>query len=392
MKKSYLLVALGSLLVLASCEPGTSSTGGVGTSIGPVEGETIDAAAAATALGTALEEIDLSGVKATVNLDGKANMQQEMVALSSSNGETTFTLYGDITTNNSFKNLTVNAELGGLAAECTTADLYGSATLTGGYQATLDSVYRDGDGKVYTEEELKALNISLPPVDEINLPSLNEEVHIYGDKLYFDLSKGLSDFINNVIAATSGTTTSQAPALDLTKFMSPVFGELPIDLTTVSTTIAQISSELNTYLPMVSMIGTASYTKGADDIYSIHVDVSEAQVKNLMVELIVTSSSTGQETEEELAAMKQMISSIIAPISLGAWKIDLNYKNDGSYFALALTDIVVDGGINIPESMSMDFDIDLDLNVVIETGVTVDDSWEPTGDYLDLSGSTVPEA
>ena len=374
MKKSYLLVALGSLLVLASCEPGTSSTGGVGTSIGPVEGETIDAAAAATALGTALEEIDLSGVKATVNLDGKANMQQEMVALSSSNGETTFTLYGDITTNNSFKNLTVNAELGGLAAECTTADLYGSATLTGGYQATLDSVYRDGDGKVYTEEELKALNISLPPVDEINLPSLNEEVHIYGDKLYFDLSKGLSDFINNVIA------------------VSPVFGELPIDLTTVSTTIAQISSELNTYLPMVSMIGTASYTKGADDIYSIHVDVSEAQVKNLMVELIVTSLSTGQETAEELAAMTQMISSIIAPISLGAWKIDLNYKNDGSYFALALTDIVVDGGINIPDTVSMDFDIDLDLNVVIETGVTVDDSWEPTGDYLDLSGSTVPEA
>lgn len=389
MKKSYLLVALGSLLVLASCEPGTSSTGGVGTSIGPVEGETIDAAAAATALGTALEGIDLSGVKAAVNLDGKANVQQEMVAYSTSNG---FTLYGDVTANNSFKNLTVNAELGGLAAECTTADLYGSATLTGGYQGTLDYVYSDDDGKVYTEEELKALNISLPPFDEVNLPSLNEEIHIYGDKLYFDLSEGLSDFINNVNAAISGTTTSQAPALDLTKFMTPVFGELPIDLTTVSTTIAQISSELNTYLPMVSMIGTASYTKGADGIYSIHVDVSEAQVKNLMVSLIVANLSTGQETEEEVAAMTQMISSIIAPISLGAWKIDLNYKNDGSYFALALTDIVVDGGINIPETVSMDFDIDLDLNVVIETGVTVDDSWEPTGDYLDLSGSTVPEA
>lgn len=388
MKKSYLLVALGSLLVLASCESGTSSTGGVGTSIGPVEGETIDAAVAAAALGTALEEIDLSGVKATVNLDGKANMQQEMVAYSTS----TFTLYGDATVNNSFKNLTVNAELGGLAAECTTADLYGSATLTGGYQATLDYVYSDGDGKVYTEEELKALNISLPPFDEVNLPSLNEEVHIYGDKLYFDLSKGLSDFISNVVAAINGTTTSQAPALDLTKFMTPVFGEIPLDLTTVSTTIAQISSELNTYLPMVSMIGTASYTKGADDIYSIHVDVSEAQVKNLMVSLIVANLTTGQETEEELAAMKQTISSVIAPISLGAWKIDLNYKNDGSYFALALTDIVVDGGINIPETVSMDFDIDLDLNVVIETGVTVDDSWEPTGDYLDLSGSTVPEA
>ncbi len=388
MKKSYLLVALGSLLVLASCESGTSSTGGVGTSIGPVEGEKIDAAVAAAALGTALEGIDLSGVKATVNLDGKANVQQEMVAYSTS----TFTLYGDVTANNSFKNLTVNAELGGLAAECTTADLYGSATLTGGYQVTLDSVYSDADGKVYTEEELKALNISLPPFDEVNLPSLNEEVHIYGDKLYFDLSKGLSDFINNVNAAISGTTTSQAPALDLTKFMTPVFGEIPLDLTAVSTTIAQISSELNTYLPLVSMIGTASYTKGADDIYGIHVDVSETQVKNLMVSLIVANLTTGQETEEELAAMTQMISSLIAPISLGAWKIDLNYKNDGSYFALALTDIVVDGGINIPETVSMDFDIDLDLNVVIETGVTVDDSWEPTGDYLDLSGSAVPEA
>ncbi len=388
MKKSYLLVALGSLLVLASCEPGTSSTGGVGTSIGPVEGETIDAAVAAAALGTALEGIDLSGVKATVNLDGKANVQQEMVAYSTS----TFTLYGDVTANNSFKNLTVNAELGGLAAECTTADLYGSATLTGGYQGTLDYVYSDDDGKVYTEEELKALNISLPPFDEVNLPSLNEEVHIYGDKLYFDLSKGLSDFINSVNAAISGTTTSQAPALDLTKFMTPVFGEIPIDLTTVSTTIAQISSELNTYLPMISVIGTASYTKGADDIYGIHVDVSEAQVKNLMVSLIVANVTTGQETEEELAAMTQMISSLIAPISLGAWKIDLNYKNDGSYFALALTDIVVDGGIDIPETVSMDFDIDLDLSVVIETGVTVDDSWEPTGDYLDLSGSAVPEA
>lgn len=388
MKKSYLLVALGSLLVLASCESGTSSTGGVGTSIGPVEGETIDAAVAAAALGTALEGIDLSGVKATVNLDGKANVQQEMVAYSTS----TFTLYGDVTANNSFKNLTVNAELGGLAAECTTADLYGSATLTGGYQGTLDYVYSDGDGKVYTEEELKALNISLPPFDEVNLPSLNEEVHIYGDKLYFDLSEGLSDFINNVNAAISGTTTSQAPALDLTKFMTPVFGEVPLDLTTVSTTIAEISSQLNTYLPMISIIGTASYTKGADDIYGIHVDVSEAQVKNLMVSLIVANVTTGQETEEELAAMTQLISSLIAPISLGAWKIDLNYKNDGSYFALALTDIVVDGGIDIPDTVSMDFDIDLDLNVVIETGVTVDDSWEPTGDYLDLSGSTVPEA
>lgn len=376
MKKTCLLVALGSLLVLASC--GGNGTTSADSTIGPV-GSEITQTDIANALAKAMVKADPAGLKVAAGIDGKMNIDVVMPdALSQDDPETGEKIpMGDfdIRVHAGFDGLSLKAELGGLKNGNKTSQLVGSAALQGGLSLDIGNYAVLADG---SEMDLASLGMAFIPTIKEDL-TLNEQIHILNDKLYIDLTSGIDGIIKTIFTFTE--TPLPEGVTSFTKLVTTPFGDTALEVG--FPTEEEALEQVNSVLPMLAAIGDTTYS-GANGAYNVHIDVNDATLKTLLASLIASNQVGPDATKEEIQAATLAAQAMLAGITMDGWTLDFNFHDDGKYFAVSAEDIKVNGNITIGEGLELRLDVLLDVTATMETGAEVTSTWTPGEGYTEI--------
>lgn len=381
MKKPLFLLAASSLLALAACAQPTASTTSseaeestsaeVSSSEIVADEETVQTRAV-KAFETALSNLDVSGLGLDLTLSGKIGFEIVNPYFDSESPDP----YGyqkAITKIDFGEAVTVNAELGGLD-ETGSSSYYGKAKIQGQLDAELAGETYDAEGnKLATGSFEQPYNLSL-----------DEDLHLCNDALYLDLSEATAMTLLQMMGAGSPTDTV------MTHFVTPSFGYAE-NLGINELIAANLSSVVETLTGLASLNQLVTIVEG-DGFYEWTANIPGELLLGLFIETSTQVAASEGATAEELEAIRQVYEKALEGTEIGTLGLQLDYSEDG-YFELTLNPWTVDILFNSGNYAMTDTHVffeDFALNLIVRTGIEVDDSWKPAEDtnYVPLFGES----
>lgn len=381
MKKHLFLLAASSLLALAACAQPTASTTSseaeestsaeVSSSEIVTDEETVQTRAV-KAFETALSNLDVSGLGLDLTLSGKIGLEIVNPYFDSESPDP----YGyqkAITKIDFGEAVTVNAELGGLD-ETGSSSYYGKAKIQGQLDAELA-------GETYDAEGNKLATGSFEQPYDL---SLDEDLHLYNDALYLDLSEATAMTLLQMMGAGSPTDTA------MTHFVTPSFGYAE-NLGINELIAANLSSIVETLTGLASLNQLVTIVED-DGFYEWTANIPGEFLLSLFIETSTQVAASEGATAEELEAIRQVYEKALEGTEIGTLGLQLDYSEDG-YFELTLNPWTVDILFNSGNYAMTDTHVffeDFALNLIVRTGIEVDDSWKPAEDsnYVPLFGES----
>ncbi len=381
MKKPLFLLAASSLLALAACAQPTASTTSseaeestsaeVSSSEIVTDEETVQTRAV-KAFETALSNLDVSGLGLDLTLSGKIGFEIVNPYFDSESPDP----YGyqkAITKIDFGDAVTVNAELGGLD-ETGSSSYYGKAKIQGQLDAELAGETYDAEGNKLTTGSFE---------QPYNL-SLDEDLHLYNDALYLDLSETTAMTLLQMMGTGSSADTT------MTHFVTPSFGYTE-NLGINELIAANLSSVVDTLTGLASLNQLVTIVED-DGFYEWTANIPGELLLALFIETSVQLAASEGATAEELEAIRQVYEKALEGTEIGPLGLQLDYNEEG-YFELTLNpwtvDILFNSGNYAMTDAHVNFE-DFALNLIVRTGIEVDDSWKPAEDsnYVPLFGET----
>lgn len=381
MKKPLFLLAASSLLALAACAQPTASTTSseaeestsaeVSSSEIVTDEETVQTRAV-KAFETALSNLDVSGLGLDLTLSGKIGFEIVNPYFDSESPDP----YGyqkAITKIDFGDAVTVNAELGGLD-ETGSSSYYGKAKIQGQLDAELAGETYDAEGNKLTTGSFE---------QPYNL-SLDEDLHLYNDALYLDLSETTAMTLLQMMGTGSSADTT------ITHFVTPSFGYTE-NLGINELIAANLSSVVDTLTGLASLNQLVTIVED-DGFYEWTANIPGELLLALFIETSVQLAASEGATAEELEAIRQVYEKALEGTEIGPLGLQLDYNEEG-YFELTLNpwtvDILFNSGNYAMTDAHVNFE-DFALNLIVRTGIEVDDSWKPAEDsnYVPLFGET----
>ena len=381
MKKPLFLIAASSLLALAACaQPTVSTTSSeaeestsaeVSSSEIVTNEETVQTRAV-KAFETALSNLDVSGLGLDLTLSGKIGFEIVNPYFDSESPDP----YGyqkAITKINFGEAVTVNAELGGLD-ETGSSSYYGKAKIQGQLDAELAGETYDAEGnKLSTGSFEQPYNLSL-----------DEDLHLYNDALYLDLSETTAMTLLQMIGAGSSVE------MTATHFVTPSFGYTE-NLGINELIAANLSSIVETLTGLASLNQLVTIVED-DGFYEWTANIPGELLLGLFIETSTQVAASEGATAEELEAIRQAYEKALEGTEIGTLGLQLDYNEEG-YFELTLNpwtvDILFNSGNYAMTDAHVNFE-DFVLNLIVRTGIEVDDSWKPAegSNYVPLFGES----
>lgn len=381
MKKPLFLLAASSLLALAACAQPTASTTSseaeestsaeVSSSEIVADEETVQTRAV-KAFETALSNLDVSGLGLDLTLSGKIGFEIVNPYFDSESPDP-YAYQKAITKIDFGEAVTVNAELGGLD-ETGSSSYYGKAKIQGQLDAELAGETYDAEGNKLTTGSFE---------QPYNL-SLDEDLHLYNDALYLDLSEATAMTLLQMMGAGSPTDTV------MTHFVTPSFGYAE-NLGINELIAANLSSVVETLTGLASLNQLVTIVED-DGFYEWTANIPGELLLDLFIEASTQVAASEGATAEELEAIRQVYEKALEGTEIGTLGLQLDYSEDG-YFELTLNPWTVDILFNSGNYAMTDTHVffeDFALNLIVRTGIEVDDSWKPAEDtnYVPLFGES----
>lgn len=381
MKKPLFLLAASSLLALAACAQPTASTTSskaeestsaeVSSSEIVTDEETVQTRAV-KAFETALSNLDVSGLGLDLTLSGKIGLEIVNPYFDSESPDP----YGyqkAITKIDFGEAVTVNAELGGLD-ETGSSSYYGKAKIQGQLDAELAGETYDAEGNKLTTGSFE---------QPYNL-SLDEDLHLYNDALYLDLSETTAMTLLQMMGTGSSTDTT------MTHFVTPSFGYTE-NLGINELIAANLSSIVETLTGLASLNQLVTIVED-DGFYEWTANIPGELLLGLFIETSTQVAASEGATAKELEAIRQVYEKALEGTEIGTLGLQLDYNEEG-YFELTLNPWTVDILFNSANYAMTDAHVnfeDFALNLIVRTGIEVDDSWKPAegSNYVPLFGES----
>ena len=269
--------------------------------------------------------------------------------------------------------VTVNAELGSLD-ETGSSSYYGKAKIQGQLDAELAGETYDAEGnKLATGSFEQPYNLSL-----------DEDLHLYNDALYLDLSETTAMTLLQMMGAGSPTDTT------MTHFVTPSFGYTE-KLGISELIAANLSSIVETLTGLASLNQLVTIVED-DGFYEWTANIPGELLLGLFIETSTQVAASEGTTAEELEAIRQAYEKALEGTEIGTLGLQLDYNEEG-YFELTLNPWTVDIPFNSGNYAMTDAHVnfeDFALNLIVRTGIEVDDSWKPAEDsnYVPLFGES----
>lgn len=381
MKKPLFLLAASSLLALVACAQPTASTTSseaeesasaeVSSSEIVTDEETVQTRAV-KAFETALSNLDVSGLGLDLTLSGKIGFEIVNPYFDSESPDP----YGyqkAITKIDFGEAVTVNAELGGLD-ETGSSSYYGKAKIQGQLDAELAGETYDAEGNKLATGSFEQL---------YNL-SLDEDLHLYNDALYLDLSETTAMTLLQMMGTGSSADTR------MTHFVTPSFGYTE-NLGINELIAANLSSIVETLTGLASLNQLVTIVED-DGFYEWTANIPGELLLGLFIETSAQLAASEGATAEELEAIRQVYEKALEGTEIGTLGLQLDYNEEG-YFELTLNpwsvDILFNSGNYAMTDAHVNFE-DFALNLIVRTGIEVDDSWKPAegSNYVPLFGES----
>lgn len=389
MKKPLFLLAASSLLALAACAQPTASTssseaeestsaevsssqsasnqdGSQGSNPDTVQTEAVKA------FETALSNLNVSGLGLDMTLSGKIGSENLNPYFDSESPEP-YAYQKAITKIDFGEALTVSAELGDLD-QTGSSSYYGKAKIQGLFYAELAGEAYDAEGN-----ELATGSFAQP----YSL-SLDEDLHLYNDALYLDLSETTAMTLLQMMAPGSSVDMTG------TQFVTPSIGyteNLGID----ELIAANLSSIVETLTGLASLNQLVTIVED-DGFYEWTANIPGELLLALFIETSTQAAAGEGATAEDLEAIRQVYEKALEGTEIGTLGLQLDYSEDG-YFELTLNPLTADILFNSGNYAMTDTHVffeDFALNLILRTGIEVDDSWKPAEDsnYVPLFGES----
>ena len=375
------MLAASSLLALAACAQPTASTTSseaeestsaeVSSSEIVADEETVQTRAV-KAFETALSNLDVSGLGLDLTLSGKIGFEIVNPHFDSESPDP----YGyqkAIAKIDFGEAVTVNAELGGLD-ETGSSSYYGKAKIQGQLDAELAGETYDAEGNMLATGSFE---------QPYNL-SLDEDLHLYNDALYLDLSETTAMTLLQMMGAGSPTDTT------MTHFVTPSFGYTE-KLGISELIAANLSSIVETLTDLASLNQLVTIVED-DGFYEWTANIPGELLLGLFIEASTQVAASEGATAEELEAIRQAYEKALEGTKIGTLGLQLDYNEEG-YFELTLNpwtvDILFNSGNYAMTDAHVNFE-DFALNLIVKAGIEVDDSWKPAEDsnYVPLFGKS----
>lgn len=318
------MLAASSLLALAACAQPTASTTSseaeestsaeVSSSEIVADEETVQTRAV-KAFEAALSNLDVSGLGLDLTLSGKIGFEIVNPYFGSESPDP----YGyqkAIAKIDFGEAVTVNAELGGLD-ETGSSSYYGKAKIQGQLDAELAGETYDAEGnKLATGSFEQPYNLSL-----------DEDLRLYNDALYLDLSETTAMTLLQMMGAGSPTDTT------MTHFVTPSFGHT--ENLGISELIAtNLSSIVETLTGLASLNQLVTIVED-DRFYEWTANIPGELLLGLFIETSTQVAASEGATAEELEAIRQAYEKALEGTEIGTLGLQLNYNEEG-YFELTL--------------------------------------------------------